>query len=108
MLDPISFSSISDKDTMYYHEAIKQPDCQQFFQAMVKGLNESITKGYWSLIPISKVPANTKILDSVWSMKRKREIISRKIYKWKARLNVHGGQQEKGMNYNNTYSPVVG
>ena len=41
-------------------------------------------------------------------MKRKRDIVTRKVYKWKARLNVHGGQQEKGVNYNDTYSPVVG
>ena len=41
-------------------------------------------------------------------MKRKREIISRKLYKWKARLNVHGGQQENEVDYKGTYSPVVG
>ena len=75
---------------------------------MVKELNENIAKDHWYLIPISKVPANTKILDLVWSMKSKREIISRKIHKWKARLNVHGGQQEKGLNYNDIYFPVVG
>ena len=108
MLDPISSASTSDKDTMYYHEAILQLDCQQFVQAMVKESNEHITKYHWSLIPISKVPANTKIFDSVWSMKSKREIISMNIYKLKARLNFHGGQQQKGINYNETYSPVVG
>ena len=95
MLDLIYFPSTLDKDIMYYHEEIKQLDCQQFAQAMVKESNEHITKVHYSHIPISKVPANTKILDSIWSMKRRREIISRKIYKWKARLNVHGGQQEK-------------
>ena len=41
-------------------------------------------------------------------MKRKRDISSRKVYNWKARLNVHGGQQEKGANYDDTYSSVVG
>ena len=40
-------------------------------------------------------------------MKRKKEIISRNIHKWKVRLNVHGGQQEKGINYNDTYSTVI-
>ena len=75
---------------------------------MVNELNEHITRGHWSLVPLSSVPPNTRILDSVWAMKRKRDIVSRKVYKWKARLNVHGGQQEKGVNYNDTYSPVVG
>ena len=40
-------------------------------------------------------------------MKRKRRILSGEVYKWKARLNVHGGKQELGINYWQTYSPVV-
>ena len=31
----------------------------------------------------------------------------RKIYKWKTQLNVHGGQQEYGVNYWDTYMPVM-
>ena len=30
------------------------------------------------------------------------------VYKWKARLNVHGGKQEHGVNYWETYAPVIG
>ena len=75
---------------------------------ITNALNEHIRRGHWLIVPLSQVPPNTCILESVWSMKRKMEIISRKIYKWKVRLNLHGGQQEKGVNYNNTYSPVVG
>ena len=33
--------------------------------------------------------------------------MSREVYKWKARLNVHGGKQEHGVNYWETYAPVV-
>ena len=40
-------------------------------------------------------------------MKRKRDIKTREVYKWKARLNIHGGQQELGENYFETYLPVV-
>ena len=29
------------------------------------------------------------------------------IWKWKARLCAHGGQQELGMNYWETYAPIV-
>ena len=46
-------------------------------------------------------------MDSVWAMRRKRNILTGKIYKWKARLNLHGGQQEFDVNYYDTYSPVV-
>jgi hypothetical protein len=47
------------------------------------------------------------VLDSVWSMKRKRDINTRKVYKHKVRLNVHGGQQEFAVNFFETFSPVV-
>ena len=43
----------------------------------------------------------------VWSMRRKRCINTQEVYKWKARLNVHGGQQEHGVHYWDTYAPVV-
>ena len=40
-------------------------------------------------------------------MRRKRRIDTRQVYKWKARLNVHQGQQEHGVNFWETYVPVV-
>jgi uncharacterized protein with PQ loop repeat len=40
-------------------------------------------------------------------MKRKRKLLTNKIYKHKARLNIHGGQQELGKNYWETYAPVI-
>jgi hypothetical protein len=32
-------------------------------------------------------------------MKRKRKIATREVYKWKARLNIDGSKQVKGLNY---------
>jgi hypothetical protein len=40
-------------------------------------------------------------------MKIKRDIKTRKVYKHKARLNVHGGQQEFAVKFFKTFSPVV-
>ena len=40
-------------------------------------------------------------------MQHKGCIESQEIYKWMARLNVHGGQQVQGINYWDTYTPVV-
>ena len=39
-------------------------------------------------------------------MKRKRDIVTRKFYKWKARLNFHGGQQEYRVIWLDNYSLV--
>ena len=53
------------------------------------------------------MPANENVLPSVWVMRRKRNLITNKITKFKARLNVHGGKQIKGLDYFETYSPVA-
>ena len=58
-------------------------------------------------VPLNEVPAGTRLLDMVWSMWRKRKIKTQEVYKWKARLNVHGGQQVHGVHYWDTYAPVV-
>jgi len=107
MADPIRFKANSDPDTMYYHQAMRAPDKEQFLAVIVKEINDHITNNYWQLVPKSEVPAGTKVLDLVWSMKRKRDICTREVYKWKVRLNIHGGQQEYGIHYTETYSPVV-
>ena len=40
-------------------------------------------------------------------MKRKRNILTNQVYKWKSRLNLHGGQQEYAVNFYETFSPVI-
>ena len=105
MLDPIAFKATGDPDTMYFHQAMKEPDKDEFLKAIVKEVNDP--KGnHWELVPISEVPKGTKILDSVWAMKQKRDIQTRQVYKHKARLNIHGGQQEYGVHFMETFSLV--
>ena len=92
---------------MYLHEALRAPDRKQFIQAMRKEVEDHEKRGHWEVVSKDEVPPGTKILPAVWSMKRKRRIATGEIYKWKACLNVHGGKQEKGINFWETYSPVV-
>ena len=107
MKDPIAFKASSDRDTMYFHQAMQVPDKTEFIQAIVKEINDHVEGNHWELVPASQVPKGTKVLDSVWAMKRKRDIKTRKVYKHKACLNIHGGQQEYGIHFTDTYSPVV-
>ncbi len=46
-------------------------------------------------------------LPAVWAMCRKRNLTTNEITKYKARLNINGGKQEYGVNYYETYAPVV-
>ena len=106
-MHPIAYLAKNSADTMYYDQAINQPDRDQFIQAIVKEFNDHIDHKHWQLIPRSEVPKEQKVLPSVWSMKRKRDIKTQEVYKWKARLNVHGGKQTHGVNYWETFAPVV-
>jgi hypothetical protein len=60
----------------------------------------------WEMIKKSAVPKGHKIMPSVWSMKRKRRIATREMYKWKPRLNIEGSKQEEGVNFWETFAPV--
>ena len=62
---------------------------------------------HWEVIPKQDMTPNTKLLDMAWAMHRKRRIDTSQVYKWKARLNIHGGQQEHGVNFWETYALVV-
>jgi hypothetical protein len=46
MDDPVAFLITTNKDTMYYHEAIKQPDRLQFINAMIKEINDHTSRGH--------------------------------------------------------------
>jgi len=81
MADPIGFKASSDPDTMYYHQAMRGPDKEQFTAAIVKEIKDHITNNHWQLVPKSEVLAGTKVLDFVWLMKRKRDIRTREVYK---------------------------
>ena len=107
LADPIAFAASADPDTMYLHEAMRQPDKREFIQAMIDEVTTHTKRGHWKIIPIEEVPEGTRILPAVWAMRRKRKIMSREVYKWKARLNVHGGKQTHGVDYWETYAAAL-
>ena len=105
--NPIDFAASADPDIMYYHQAMQEPDHKQFQTSVLKEIQDHETNQHWEVIPKQDMPPITKLLDMVWAMQRKQRIDTRQVYKWKARLNVHGGQQEHRVNFWETYVPVV-
>ena len=63
--------------------------------------------GNFPIINRNQVPKGSTILPCVWQMKRKCRIITRKIKRWKARLNVDGSRMKKGVQYDKVYAPVA-
>ena len=105
--NPIAFVASADPDIMYYHQAMREPDHEQFQRSVLKEIQDHKTNQHWEVIPKQDMPPNNKLLDMVWAMCRKRRIDTRHVYKWKACLNIHGGQQEHRVNFWETYAPVV-
>jgi len=103
----LAYKASTDPDTMYYHQAMKEPDKEKFQAAMEKECSAHYKEGNYKLIKRSKLPEGATLLSSVWQMKRKRKPSTGEISKYKARMNVDGSKMIKGLHYEETYAPVV-
>ena len=86
---------------------MKAPDRAKFVETVGTELDGHEKMGNYEPVPLNQVPKGTKLIDMVWPMRHIRRIKMQEVYKWKARLNMHGGQQEHGIHYWDTYAPVV-
>ena len=103
----VAYPASADPDTMYHHEAMRQPDADKFLFAMDKEMNDHLEAGTIKLVRRSAIPRGVPIIPSVWQMRRKRRISTGEIYRWKARMNFDGSKQVQGVNYWETYAPVA-
>ncbi|KAI2507329.1 hypothetical protein MHU86_7049 [Fragilaria crotonensis] len=83
----LAFAASADPDT-YYHEAMRS-------RIAPNSSRQWRRRSRVTPVPRSPVPPGTKILPAVWAMKRKCQIATREVFKWKARLNIDGSKQEK-------------
>ena len=87
--DPIAFAASADPDIMYFNKAMQQHDCEKFVEAMVQEFNLHTVGAHWRLVPKTVIQTWNKLVPAIWAMHRKHCIDTRKVYKWKARLNMH-------------------
>ena len=97
--DPIAYAATTNPDILYWDQVMKAHDRNKFLEAVSVELDVHERMGNYEPIPMDKAPSGTRLLDMVWSMRRKRRIKIQEVYKWKSHLNVHGGQQEHGVLY---------
>ena len=118
-LNPVVFStSITDNEVYNLNQMKKQPDRAYFEDAMVKEMKALLDNqiievvprremiDYYNSLKDQGVEAKRQQLMFIWSFKRKMHPYG-SLNKHKARLCCHGGQQELGVNYWDTYAPVV-
>ena len=64
----------SDPDTMYFHQAMREPDAPEFLESAQEEFGKHLKDGTFEIIPLSDVPEGFKIFPAVWAMKRKRKV----------------------------------
>ena len=85
---------------------LKQPDAAGFIHAMIKEADNHESRNHWDMVSCWEKPPDVKAILAIWDFKRKRFPDGR-INKHKARLCAHGGMNQYGVNYWETYSPTV-
>ena len=105
-LDPLMLATRSEAsaaDNPTWDEAMTGIHKEGFWDAMEKELRTLIKLNAWTQVPRSEAP---NIVGSTWAFKIKRfpDGLMRKL---KARFCVRGDQQQQGVDFFETYAPVV-
>lgn len=98
-----SNESIEAGDPFTVEEALNGPDADFWKKAMKEEYDALMENKTWYL---TNLPANRKAIDSKWIFKTKRDADGN-ITRYKARLVVKGCAQRKGIDFEETFSPVV-
>ncbi len=98
--------SKSNADILTLSQMRKQDDKEDFEAAMTKEIDTMFNKDIYQLHPRQDVPRGKRVLPAIWSFRRKRTPDGT-VYKHRARLCAHGGRQIEGIDYEETYAPVV-
>lgn len=96
-----AFVAISEPSS--YYEALKSTESKNWKVAMDEEFNSLKKNRTWELV---KLPEDRKLVDNRWVFKVK-EKPNGEIERFKARLVVRGFTQEYGIDYEETFSPVV-
>lgn len=93
---------LSQKLPSTYKEAMKSKDKDNWKVAMQDEMDSLNENGTWLLV---QKPENQKVIDSRWVFTKKLSHDSSERYK--ARLVIKGYSQKQGIDYTETFSPVV-
>jgi hypothetical protein len=102
---------INDPDMPSYNEAVTGPHAEEYIKAMKKEIKQLVKQKTWTALYRKDVPRTSSgdyrpILKGTWAFKLKRYPDGSPM-KFKARYCVRGDLQREGIDYFDTYAPVV-
>ena len=93
--------TLDDPETV--EEALDSPDKNMWISAMKEEYESLVRNDTWTVV---RLPPGQRILDTKWVFKRKQDSTGN-TQRYRARLVAKGCAQIKGIDYQETYSPVV-
>jgi len=96
----------SGGDTLTQSAMLKAPDQAAFIKAQISEIEGLHSSGVFSYHKIETLPPRAKLLNAIWSYRRKRTPAG-VLQKHKARICTDGSPQQYGVDYWETYAPVV-
>lgn len=99
----VQSSSMANDEPQNYDDAMNCDEKEKWIDAMREEHNSLMKNETWKLV---KLPEGKKAIDNRWVYKIKHNPKG-EIDRFKARLVIRGFTQEYGIDYNETFSPVV-
>ena len=104
IFDPLALATKANaSDNPNWYEATNGPQADGYWQAMGAELETLKAKDSWEVVERTK---DMNVLPSTWAFKCKR-FPDGSVRKLKARFCVRGDKQKEGIDYFETYAPVV-
>ncbi|KAL0282692.1 UNVERIFIED_CONTAM: Retrovirus-related Pol polyprotein from transposon TNT 1-94 [Sesamum radiatum] len=101
--ESIMCASVDIDEPATYEEVVTSPNANEWITEMKEEMSSMAKNNVWELVDL---PAGRKTIGNKWVLKVKRKADG-SIDKFKARLVAKGYTQREGIDYEETFSPVV-
>ncbi|KAI2499350.1 hypothetical protein MHU86_15132 [Fragilaria crotonensis] len=106
VVDPRAYAAKtpgSDPDMPTFHQAVNGEHAEEWIRAMQLEVETLVQQRTWTMVPRT---AKINVLKSTWAFKLKR-LPDGTPYRFKARFCARGDLQKEGVDFFDTYAPVV-